>query len=222
MQAGTVETLTAVCINQDNYLGRGEEYVSKLRNMVARNLTVPYEFVCLTDLPRKGWWSKLELFKPGRFTGPVLYLDLDIIITANIDHLVTLAATDKTRLWMRDDFSYSIIQPKKDMDPETRRFLGGPGCCNSSVMLWQGGSQDFAWHCWTNDAERYMREMHGDQNVLTRMLWPEYIGLLPNESIQSYKYGIRMRGEKPAPIVVTHGNPKPHELREDWVKACWQ
>lgn len=219
--------LTVACIQTGNYLGRGAEYVAKLERAVARNLTIPHTFRCLTEsdlgTPRRGWWAKMELGRPGLFGGPVLYLDLDVVITANIDHLVELAATDPPharRLWMRDDFSYSIVNPKVGIGAETRRMLGGPGCCNSSVMLWHGDAP--WWDAWQEHAERYVRELHGDQNAITQALWPDRIGLLPNESIQSYKYGVRMRGERPAPIVVMHGEPKNHQLSEPWVLEHWK
>ena len=76
------------------------EWVDKLKNMVSRNMSVPYQFVCLTntevncekislinDWP--GWWSKLELFRPGLFDDKVLYLDLDVLILKDLTELVT-------------------------------------------------------------------------------------------------------------------------------------
>ena len=214
--------LTVACINHRNYLGRGAEYVAKLERGVKRHLTVPHQFVCLTErelgTELAGWWTKMELFRPGRFTGPVLYLDLDVVITANIDRLVTLAQSDPLKLWMRDDFSYSRVNPKPGIN---RSDLGGPGCCNSSVMLWHGYAMRPLWEEWQRRKTEIMATLHGDQNAITQILWPHWIGLLPNEMVQSYKYGIRMHGQKPAPIVVTHGSPKPHEIREDWIR-CWQ
>jgi hypothetical protein len=71
------------------------EWVRKLKAGVARNLTVPYEFKCLSDvdvpdrIPLRhkwpGWWSKIEVFR--EVTGPTLYLDLDTVVTGNIDWL---------------------------------------------------------------------------------------------------------------------------------------
>src|SRR5688572_22516910 len=71
------------------------EWVRKLKDGVARNLTVPYEFKVLTDLnlpdsiPLRhkwpGWWAKIEVFR--EVTGPTLYLDLDTVVTGNIAHL---------------------------------------------------------------------------------------------------------------------------------------
>jgi alpha-N-acetylglucosamine transferase len=76
----------------------------KIKKMVSRNLTIPYNFVCLsnTDVPCEriplihdwpGWWSKIELFRPGLFEDWVLYLDLDVLIMQNIDDLVKYAMT---------------------------------------------------------------------------------------------------------------------------------
>jgi hypothetical protein len=83
------------------------EWVRKLKHMVAENLTIPHEFVCLSNLPLPqvahklgikriplvndwpGWWSKIELFRPGLFKNRVLYLDLDLIIIRNIDLLAS-------------------------------------------------------------------------------------------------------------------------------------
>jgi alpha-N-acetylglucosamine transferase len=67
--------------------------------MVSRNLPVPHRFVCLSNvnvpcerIPLThnwpGWWSKLELFRPGIFKGRVLYIDLDSIIIGDLSPLV--------------------------------------------------------------------------------------------------------------------------------------
>jgi hypothetical protein len=213
--------LTVVCVNHENYLGRGDEYVSKLQRGVARNLTVPHEFVCLTErelgTDLKGWWVKMKLGEPGRFTGPVMYLDLDVIVTANFDSLIGIAAAFPYLLWMRDDFSYSMVKPRKGLGPDALKLLGGPGCCNSSVMLWNGDAG--WWDDWTANRQKYMTDMHGDQNAISHIMRGR-IGFLPNESICSYKYQVR-NGEKIAPIVVTHGVPKPHEMKDEFVRQHW-
>jgi hypothetical protein len=84
------------------------EHVLALAAGVQRNLAIPHRFVCLTDcgaiaaqimiragiepIPLKhgwlGWWSKIELFRPGLFDGPVFYADLDTIVIAPIADLV--------------------------------------------------------------------------------------------------------------------------------------
>jgi hypothetical protein len=80
----------------------GPEHVTRLRAAVARNCTLPHRFVVLSDVevgceriplrePWPRWWSKIELFRPGVADpdGTNVYLDLDLLITGNIDRLVS-------------------------------------------------------------------------------------------------------------------------------------
>jgi hypothetical protein len=210
--------LTVVCLNSRDYQGCGDLYVSRLRSMVDRHLSLPHEFVVMTerDVSLAGWWGKLEVVE-RRFDDWVLYLDLDLVITSSLDGMVQDVidggAQSRTRLWMRDDFSYSIVDPRTDLDDKTKVLLGGPGTCNSSVMMWYR-----QWRLGPIFEE--MQRMHGDQNVLTSKLWHrEMIGLLPNDSIKSYKY----HPGQIAPIVVFHGEPKPHQIPNDpIVREHWR
>jgi len=199
--------LKVVCLNWKNYLGRGAEYVEKMRNMVARNLTIPHEFFEITerDLPpgRVGWFNKLDLL--DLFEDEVLYLDLDIVITGNIDRVVEVGRTDPGRIWARDDWSYPVTAPRP----------GREATINSSVMFWTGRKD-------MTDAERLIPVTHGDQGIITQLFWPDGIGLLPAELVRSYKYD-HLQGNGHWPICVMHGNPKPHEIRgEAWLDAAWK
>jgi hypothetical protein len=73
-------------------------WVQRLKAMVARNLSLPHRFVCLSNVevpgvevvPLRqrwpGWWAKLELF--GHDLGSrVLYLDLDVLVTGSLDEI---------------------------------------------------------------------------------------------------------------------------------------
>lgn len=206
--------LTVRCLNWQNYQGRGDEYVGKLLSMCQRNLTIPFEFLDWSGDPNvMGWWNKLALIQQP-FDDWVLYLDLDVVITGAIGPMIEAVMADRHLqhcLWMRDDFSYSIVHPRINMDSQTARLLGGQGCCNSSVMLYYQSVH-------LDDYSNAMEVMHGDQNVITAQLWPQHrISLLPNDVIKSYKYH---PGEV-APIMVFHGNPKPHEVDDEWVKQHW-
>ena len=85
------------------------DYVNRLYGMVARNITSPFSFTCFTDssdnfrpeitaaplpglsfdLPKtkKGIWPKCRLWSAalGGLKGPVLFLDLDLVVTSNLD-----------------------------------------------------------------------------------------------------------------------------------------
>jgi hypothetical protein len=88
----------------------GAPFINRLYGMVARNITPPFTFTCFTDnreglhpgilcedLPplevdkmpvnTLGIWSKARLWGPklGTLKGPVLFLDLDLVIVSSLD-----------------------------------------------------------------------------------------------------------------------------------------
>lgn len=160
--------LTVTCVFVQGEYPYTVEYVTRLKAMVTRWIDRPFRFVCLTDRP---WlfdetietipiaklagfapWSKLELFNPiRRWTGRMLYLDLDSLIVAPLDPIVDVAAAfaitadpPKPGQKTRDGFGRQIV----------RRF-------NSSVMVWDGGTQTDLYTAWLPDvAER----LSGDQD----------------------------------------------------------
>ena len=200
--------LTVCCLNWHNYLGRGAEYVGKLRRGVERHLTVPHTFreVTEADLPtgRTGWFNKLHLLE--LFDGDVLYLDLDVIVTGCLDPFVDIFKTDTSRIWARDDWSYPVTNPR----------IGLEATINSSVMLWSG-RKDMG-----RLTQRMIDTTHGDQGIITQLFWPHGISLLPGEMVKSYKYDLGRGGQGPGPITVFHGSPKPHQVTDLWVHECWQ
>jgi hypothetical protein len=97
-----MDKINVCCVKEgDKY---DSDYVNTLYLMVKRHLTIPFNFICLTensqnlieeiniinleDRSIKGWWNKCLLFKPGLLTGSCLYLDLDMIILKNIDEFL--------------------------------------------------------------------------------------------------------------------------------------
>ena len=222
-----------VCIKWgDKY---GPEYVTRLKAACERH--IPHEqFWCMTDKPVEGvtcvpmntpypiWWSKVGLFRRGYFTGDILYLDLDVVITGPIATFIACLRMDPTKIWTLDDFSYSLMNPKQNMGEETRRLLGGVGTVNSSVMLWTDESTPARWKVYDDFAAAagdVTNELHGDQNWITRCLWPDHIALLPPGIAGSYKYHVRS-GSKPYPITIFHGDPKPHDLSDRWIYEHWR
>lgn len=96
-----------ICINWGTKYGA--PYINRLYGMVARNITPPFTFTCFTDsregirpevrcfdlppLPAQmpenspGKWRKSSLWgaQLGDLEGPVLFLDLDLIVTGSLD-----------------------------------------------------------------------------------------------------------------------------------------
>ena len=198
--------LTVCLLQWNNYLGMGDRYVAAMRGMLSRHLTVPHEVVVVTERDitsdRKGWFVKLDLLE--MFDGEVLYLDLDVILTGNIDFLVNYGRKNPYAIWARDDWSYPITRPSN----------GREATINSSVMYWSGRKD-------MTGAEELIPVTHGDQGIISQLFWPHGIELFPYTQIKSYKYDT-LQGRGHGPICVCHGNPKPHELLHlDWVREAW-
>jgi len=109
-----------ICINWGTKYG--PRYINRLYGMVARNITPPFSFTCFTDndqgirpevicepLPpidaempvgSRGKWPKSRLWgdRLGDLSGPVLFLDLDIVITGSIDDFFSYGDPDQVIL----------------------------------------------------------------------------------------------------------------------------
>lgn len=195
--------------------------VERLARAVRKHTSVDYDFVCLTDVetdraltgPKNietapllhdwpGWWSKLELFRPGLFDDrPVLYLDLDTVIVKNIDHL------------LKDIGGLELI-----------RDLGHPKKLATGLMSWQG-DQSYIY-------ERYLKELSqtGSDQTWLRTWLPDTMNgdtryMQDRAKIYSYKKHARGRTlPADAEIVCFHGKPRPHECSEGaaWFVENWR
>jgi len=190
--------LTVACVRVgDKY---PEDYVERLRSMVARNLSVPHQFECIRRPPQlsgaDGCWSKMWLFD---LEGDVLYFDLDVVIAGNIDGLVPNGPHLRAML-----------------DP--RSMASGAPKLNSSVMSWVSGaysSRLSRQHSIIRPRGKPDGPYRGDQEFIQ-----DYCGdWEPLAGVHSYKLGIR-----PDTIVaVFHGEPKPHTVTDDpFVATHWR
>lgn len=187
--------ITVACVNVGNYLGRGAEYVQKLRAGVARHLAQPHNFVCLGDADvggLQGWWAKVALFEPGRFSGRVLYLDLDSVIVGPLDQLAQRKGIIHLRDWGWTENDYG-----------------------SGVMVWDAGEHEQIFDRHTFAVTGRFR---GDQDWMTHLGgWPA----LPKGLCVSYRYVSKIVPPVGAGVVCFHGTPKPHEVATGWVPQAW-
>ena len=160
-------------------------HVERLEGMVAEHLSQPYRFTCLGGSPFPGWWAKISLFEPGRFEGRVLYLDLDVTITGDLDDLANYPAP------------FAII---KDWN--------GPGF-NSSVMAWDAGTAD---HLYTQFDETVMDRLRGDQDWINERFCGA--ATFPKKWCLSYKKNKQSLGHMSdqCKILIFHGKPKPWDV----------
>lgn len=189
----------------------GHEHVRQVRDGVARWLAMPHRFTCLTDDYTSewecaplyhgwpGWFSKIELFRPGLFDGPTLYLDLDTIITGPLDDIILGHRwTTLSNFW------------------DANRI-------GSGLMAWDG-SLDLSsiYDAFRADPEVGIgkcqtREVWGDQGFIS-LTWPEpparWQTLHPGRVV-SWKMDCKSGVPEGASIVCFHGPPRP------WMTPLW-
>lgn len=82
--------ITVACVLKSGGRYKPDD-VAKLNRNVAQKLSLPHNFVCLSDISVpcerialqhdwSGWWSKIELFRPGVLPPNTIYLDLDTVV----------------------------------------------------------------------------------------------------------------------------------------------
>ena len=182
-------------------------YPQRLKREVAKHLTIPHQFKCLSDHDIEGvetvslsvdwdsWWPKLSLFS-GVARGASLWLDLDVVITGSLDELV-----------MRY-MGCELAMP-------ANWAASGHGGCQSSVMLWNGDlTFPFDHFRYEIDAPR----LWGDQEYLTELRDRGLIDVTHTDEmyVKSYKYHCRQGLPENCRVVVFHGLPNPADVREEW------
>lgn len=201
------------------------EYVNRMYNMISKNLSLPFNFYCLTEdaigldeninvipLPLEyglhSWWWKTYMFKPGLFEHDVnFYIDLDMIILSNIDH------------WMT--FFPNRFLGLRDVGYVKNQNLNSLG---SGVLRWKNNEYSDIWEYMQTNAPNIMRtyRMSGDQGYI----WAKHymdITFWPTEWYESFKWELEKNGHKPsANILVFHGSRKPHNTRHPIILEYWK
>lgn len=220
----------------------GPEYVNTLYNMVERNCTLPYQFVCLTDnaddldpkiktipLPTnlQGWWCKPYMYsKELPINGTILYMDLDVVIAGNIDKLFSY----------QSDQWCTIRDFTRAMRPDWKKY-------NSSVVRFKTGQLDHVWTGFQKDQHNIQRKFYGDQDWLFEATRKNQAMLYPDNWILSWKWEVRRskefeyKGTKgnrkfkhiedvtpkaECCVTVFHGDPNPHNCEDPWVIKNWR
>ena len=215
--------LNVVCFWWGNWCSpHGQEYVEKLARGVARNLSLPYNFICFTDreglqvdgiefrkLESPSWMGKLPkitAFNPEHgFEGRVLVLDLDTAVTGSISDIASYSG----------DFAVRAVYKKpKIADGDTIGFRVGFGVdeiwrpfeCKPKQVEQATGGRERWWY------RKVVREQK-----LPLDLWQT---LYPGQ-LFSYKNHCRQGLPEGARLVSFHGVPRPHELNLGWLKEHW-
>ena len=201
-------------------------YINNLYWGVKRNTVLKFDFICFTNenlqldpaisvrrfkmptmqgvLPRLYMFSKAA----GLFGEQVLCLDIDILITGSMNRLMAYDGL----FCARSNFG-------KDRKPD------------GDIMSFTAGkkTEDIFWNPFIKDIEKAEQITDGRER---KWIWhvmqkhPEVANLFddyaPNQ-IASYKMNIRRINcvPKNVSIVSCHGSPRPHQLKEPWLKKYW-
>lgn len=225
--------IKVVCVMVRANVPYTTDYVVRLRNAVRRTLPRNHEFVVITDQPFQvglefkkdrdvkviphahlagipGWWAKLQVF---RLTGPVLYLDLDVLTVASLAEVVDFPLGDA---------AIALV-------PHAGTFEGRDGKkvvknYNSSIM-------------WMPEASR-LRFLHDEWDIgVANRLWgdQDWIGerlqdtavKMPLEWFPRLSEISQYRGRPiipPEAKIILCKKPKNHEAAAKWAwfREMWQ
>nr|WP_298117436.1 hypothetical protein [uncultured Pseudomonas sp.] len=168
------------------------------------------QVLCLTDCeidhPRitavpllhgwEGWWSKIELFRPGVITEPTLYLDIDTVVIGPLDSVRVDEFTMLANVYHRGDFGSGVMGWTHTPTRIYEQFLKRP---KQFMALYR-------------TTKRW-----GDQAFIR-----DYLGAVPQtfgSEFRSYKAHCRNGVPAGTKVVYFHGSPRPWQAGIDWMRA---
>jgi len=201
-------------------------YVNNLYYGVKRFATQEFKFICFSNqkmeldsdielktfpmLTERGVLPRLYMFSEasGLFGHQVLCLDLDVVITGSLKDIMAYDGLFCARSKFRRGEEYKL-------DGDIMSFRAGK---EVEERFWYPFVQDVeAAERLTLGRERYwMRHVAGD--IADR--WDK---VAPGQVV-SYKRHVKQKGKLPpkARIVSCHGSPRPHEVKDNWIKEYWK
>ena len=189
------------------------DYVDILYASIKRNTTLPFNFTCMSDriwdaeynvIPLvngwEGWWSKIEMFK---HTGRTITMDLDTLITDNIDDLLNLPNI----CGENEIFMMKAVYRKRTF--------------STPIMAWNG---DFT-HVYENFSYTRDKKFDWDQFYVLKALEGSNTTIHAIQDhikgVYSYKAQWRKHKRDDVKILWFHGVPRIHDCPIDIVKKNW-
>jgi len=227
-----LKPVTVICVLwQGDFRERpyNPDWVRRLKNMVARNLSIPHRFVCLSNvdvpcerIPLKhdwpGWWSCIELFRPDLpVEGLLLHIELDTLIVDSLNEIAEHPA-DFASASCKDFYPIKFPDPKlRHKIPRAKgrtitKYRNG-------VMAWDKGARS---EIYTKFSPDVMQKFRGDQ---------DWIGhILPNEATFPDQWFIKIRDcskKQPPPedVKIVFCNPTKNDQAVNiypWTAEIWK
>jgi hypothetical protein len=218
------------------------DYVERLYSMLKRHITPGIRFHVYTEAdrpvpdymikhvlddwgfsgPKKGWWYKMQLFNTDHHAGALLYFDLDVVVTKNIDWIwhhplrYFWSIRDFKYLWRPTDYGI-----------------------NSSIMWWDTVKYQHVWQDFTKNVNRTVNQFPGDQDYISYTITEPERKYFDSNRVKSWRWQCLDGGydfthkiykkpghgtivENDASILVFHGNPKPAQLEDTVIQRHWR
>jgi len=217
------------------------EYVNNLYSAIQRNTTIEHRFICYTDDPEgvecetrpflidlPVWWYIIGLTNPEHeHNDQLVYMDLDTIITGNIDHILTL------------DKPFATISD-----------FGWTSGLQTAYIMWNKSVRDAVWKHFTTKYKPadYPKldcdytKWGGTNQFLEECMGVVRINKNPKPAIQDAPPVVRLQDVYPGEcvsykaqslqntqqlndnikMVFFHGKPQPHEVDNAWLKEHWK
>jgi len=206
-------------------LSLAERYINNLYFSVKKNTTIPFKFTCFVQdglvIPNldpninvhyftapvwKGRLPKLFAFsKEAQLEGRVVILDLDLLITGNMDNIFSYTGRFMTR-----------------SEPRENNISGG------DIVFFEANTFPF-WENFKKDTVNIINQTKGNERYFYRQAFRtkmDFLQMVYPNTFLSYKSHIRrnIAITDKTRLVSCHGHPKPHELVDTvpWIKEYWR
>jgi hypothetical protein len=208
----------------------GAEYINRLYRGICRNMSIPFEFHCFTNVSDmtpllekginvkklvphswRGCLPKLEAhssINQAGMSGRIIVFDLDTVIVGDLTDICTYKEKPFiTRAWFKGIPQGTWLSGGDllSFDVGATNYLYERYSLRpKSVEEWTGGRERFVYREWAKEIDYWQR-------------------VLPTQ-IVSYKNHIMRTRKLPknARVVSCHGNPRPHQMWDQkWIQENW-
>lgn len=214
--------LTIVCFWWGHW---GKEYVERLQRMFSRHTKITHSFVCFTEHVKesvregdieykpipdyvvrwRGNLTKFFVYKPDNgLSGRVIMVDLDSVLVGDMGTMLSYNG------------KWCGIKSAKG----SKHHIGG------GLVSFDHSKCSWLWYAVKNQIEMWTKITQGGERFVYKQLIPSadvWQTLYPGQLVR-YKKDIRHKKELPdgACFVAFHGSPRPHQIKDNWIKDNWK
>ena len=215
-------TICTVLRSQKYY---NSSWVDKMKRSLEKHMTMPFNFLPLSDGVHdfnhhtfkgnlQGYWNKIELFRPGVYTGPTLFIDADNLIIGDLTPMIEALKGHKFVMYK---------SRTTDWHPTPT-----PSSC---VMYWED-DVSYIWDLWNSKSPEYWYKEYrknggtgrkGDQGFIREHA--RNLELIHDIYPQTYDMIKFVEGPQPdlsgVSMLVFAGKTKPNNTDWEVIKREW-